>query len=164
MLTDGAGASVTPRYENQFEYGADDIRPEGVNAGAPRKDLSIHISVDSPLDLEDRSLSSLVMLQSGFSLRESKICQFGWPAGGWSDGYPSGHKQGALHGMYRPNKLYIPVHADSRVRVSVVIPYYNETIVADNRGWSEGGTEVPWWNQTFVQTLSYLEPIENGKD
>lgn len=164
LLTEGAGAHGSlGDYINNWEFGVDDTKPEGFGTGDSRQDMSMLISVDNPLDQEDRSLSDIIAVQYEFSLKESKFCQFGWPAG-VTEGYPNAtvFSMGALKGMCRMVSLYIPIHAKSRVRISVVIPDYNDA-GADTRGWNVN-QNIPWGNQAFNQTLTFLEPLEDGKD
>lgn len=164
MLVDGDSA-VTPAYLNDWEYGADDSKPEDGATGDPRRDFTRIISVDSELDREDRSLSDVVAIRRDFSLREAQLSQVGWslPSSG-NQGWPTTPAWGAMNGFYQDDILYIPIHAKSRVRISHVLPFYNDTMNSDHRGWNVLGTEEPWWNQTFNMNLVALELIENGRD
>lgn len=163
-----ANSALLLGYLNDWVYGANDLKPEGVDEGDPRRDMSLHIAVDSPLDQEDRSLSSLVACKYEFSQREARLTQADWPLAGWVDGYPASFAQNPLRGLYVHHPLYIPIHANSRVRVSIVIPDHKETGGLDEHGgWyrtDEINAVAPWNNSTFNMTLGFLEVVENGKD
>lgn len=160
MQVDGTG-SIGAFFENDWDTGLDDYG----NVNQARRDMVMRISVDSPLDSEDRALGSTVAIQRDFSLRDSQISTFGW-GGGFTDGYPAGYPSGPLHGVFRRLDMNIPVPAGSRVRTALIIPYYDDTSAADNRGWHKGSVlkDRPWFNQMFNHSLSFLEPVENGKD
>jgi len=169
LMVEGAGANTgigSGVFINDWEYGNDDTKPEGVAVGNPRKDFAMLVAIDSPLDLEDRSLSDVVLVRKYFSLREAQISQAGWPAAGWNDGFPGGYPMGAIHGMHQRMPLYLPVHANSRVRFSLVHPFYPDDAGADNRGWNinTASQRRPGQSCTWNQTLHFLEPVENGQD
>lgn len=161
MLIEGLGATGTLGFyePSNWSWQAVPGLPEGEKLGDFHRDMSMHIAVDSPLDLGDRSLSDLVAIQRRFTLNYSRITALkaGWPAAGWTDAYPTGFPMGALKGFYRDIPLYIPIHARSRVRFSLVIPYWAGEPLG---GWKQ----IPWHQQTFNLTVSFLEPVENGKD
>lgn len=164
MRVEGLGRWGTPtKLVNDWLWSSNP--PDGESVGDPHRDFAMTISVDSPLDLGDRSMSDLVAVQHNFSMADSQVSHTDWPATGWATGYPTGYlggafPAGALKGMYRDIPLYLPIHAGSRVRLSLVIPWWSISS-GPRGGWDYLST---FDAQMFNQVLHVLEPIENGKD
>jgi hypothetical protein len=141
--------TATEAYLNGFLYG--DPAPEGYSPGDPSKDVAVILATDSAFRPEDPRHSIVELCRSEFRPAWETVSHNDQAAAG--DDWPGG----GLHGMYLPLRgLNVPIPRDSRVRLSVAIPQY------DNDRLHIGSWHLrPWQQQGYSVTLTVLEEIES---
>ena len=151
LLTDAIGAARI-EYSNNFQYGAD--TPQGYAPNQASEDFSFTLHVDSPTGTENRMLNEVEVIRSQFVVGESVVSYKPWPLG-FSDMSPAGFPGGAPSGVWEPISAEIPLHQNSRVRLSLVIPpAYTGSLMYDSSWGSK-----PWFDQHFTTVIHMLEEV-----
>ena len=151
LLTSHADATNRV-YSRDFKYGSSP--PVGFTNGDPTQDMSVSLTVDDEFNRENRSRSHVEAIYTGRKIRFSTVTMLKQPAASVTDMVPSGHFDGLPHGiMIAMEDLNIPLHQDSRARITVSIPCYSSSNVSD---WPQ---DAPWRAGNFTLVLTALEEI-----
>lgn len=152
LHTDMVGAA-TRQYTNSFTYSTPP--PQGYASGQESEDFSFSLHVDAPTATENRMLNEVEVIRSQFVVGESKVTYKPWP-GGSTDMSPTGFPGGPPAGVWEPVEAEIPLHQNSRVRLSLVIPpAISNALLAYGSSW---GTK-PWYDQHFTTVIHMLEEV-----
>ena len=168
-------------YRNEFLYkGTYGSVPPGYAAGDSSRDLIILVDVAHPFTPEDTRMRSVVYLARDFGAADSKFSR--QPLGALSSGYTdmsptfrgglaNDHTETVGGILHRAHDLSIPLPAKSRVRLAVIIPQYDESVVKSQWGKPKGSSPsggdlyaAPWGTQSYSATLTVLEEVSDGKD
>ena len=172
-------------YRNTFLQAAAYGGPApGYAAGDSSRDLIVLVDVAHPFTPEDTRMRSVVYLARDFGVADSKFSR--QPMGALSTDAPAytdmaptfrggtANDQTETAGgiIHRAHDLNIPLPANSRVRLAVLIPQYQEEDVASGWGAPTGGLPpaagalrlTPWATQSYSSTLTVLEEVGDGKD
>lgn len=142
------------QYGNTFQYGAP--APHGFASGDGSQDFNFSLHVDSPTGPEDRQLNNIEISRHSFNLKLSRLSNLPWPnLGAFADFEPRTFPGGGLAGVLEPIEGCVPVHRDSRVRLTLTIP--PSMSVTDQYFSSWGG--MPWYNQQFHVAMHVLEEL-----
>ena len=118
------------------------------------QDIDIQISVDNPWSPEDRTQADMEIHKYNFS---DTYWQFNTTVGAattdMQPAFPGGNNKGIAVNL---SNLGIPIHKDSRVRISVTIPRYSSG--SKQTKW----TDAPWKISCPNLTLSLLEPLADA--
>ena len=132
--------------------------PEGKIAGQSQDDLFVEISVDNPFNLESRNLNDVELHKIRFPVNSQQMAAaIPFP--------PTNQPSTAVKDVDDPtiwvhmDNLCIPLHRDTRMRLSLAIPQYNSGGL-DVSGW-QGSSNAwdPWQSTSFSITLTVLEPL-----
>ena len=163
--TTGSTAAIV-EYNGPFAYGA--TAPPGSSTGENSEDLSIVMHVDSPFAPEERSQNDVEVVRNRFQINRENFTQIPWPsyatstnAGGsaWTDMLPAQYPGGGPAGSaIILNDLNVPIHANARVRLAMVIPPLSLTFgTRVNNTWSS--TVATWGAAYYTMVLTVLEEI-----
>ena len=146
LQTDTTG---TP-YANTFTYGAP-VPPHRAT-GDPVNDIDLLLTVDNPWRPEDQAANAVEIGRHNFRGTAEAFNRAG-PPGAWPD-LQTPHPGGALRGIaIHARDLNIPLHRDSRARLSLVIPHWT----GDLPPWGVN----PETEQYYTTTMTVLEEVED---
>lgn len=112
--------------------------------------------VDAPTGAENRQLNEIEFTRNSFELNKSQVTDARGNATLSDDMTPSGFPGGFVSGVYEPVEGEIPLHQNSRVRVSCVIPPVLATAVTN---YTSSWGDEPWFMQHFGMALHMLEEV-----
>ena len=146
-------------WDNDWQYHTDP--PAGKVDGQPVNDLFLDLSVDNPFSTEVRRLNDIELHKIRFPVNtEFMASAFGVPANNLA--LPLLTPNADQLWVHMDN-LCIPLHRDTRLRVSIAIPQYAD---ADGNvsGWGSDGVSTwkPWQSTSWALTLTVLEAVEGG--
>ena len=153
-------------YNGPFLYGA--TPPPGSSTGDNSEDLSIVMHVDSPFAPEERSQNDIEVVRTRFQINRENFTQIPWHAyatstnaGGtaWTDMLPAQYPGGGPAGSaIILDDLNVPLHANARVRLAMVIPPLALTFgTRITNTWSS--TVATWGAAYYTMVLTVLEEI-----
>jgi hypothetical protein len=125
----------------------------------PQADMQLVVQVADTFDERIRAKDSAEIQRHGFFINSD---DFSWDAPGvgpataptYNDMSPSSYPGGTIRGsVVQLNDLNVPVHMNAIVRVSVVLPIYNDAAVA---WWGS----QPWDKQYITMVAGLLEEIQ----
>jgi hypothetical protein len=143
-------------WKNDWEYHSD--APYNKNAGDSVDDLFLEISVDNPFNTEARRLNDIELHKIKFPVKtEFMAASLGNPVNDMF--YPVLAPKTNQLWVHLDN-LCIPLHIDTRARVSIAIPKYS-LAEGDVSGWQTDGVDTwyPWQSCSWALTLTVLEPL-----
>ena len=154
----GEDASVAGA--DAYEFG--NSPPAGFSAGDYTSDVCVLVDVFNPSTPEDATMTDMPYVRRRWVVNREVFNTFKVNVSGvgWDDMFPhfdSGDMTTvrALDGRLLEDKdLNIPIPANSKVRVAVIIPQYNNSSVTSSWG------AVPWYVQAWSGTLTVLEEIQ----
>ena len=153
LHTDSATRAPSRQYTNTFLYNTPP--PQGYASGQKSEDFSFSLHVDAPTSTENRMLNEVEVIRSQFVVGESEVSYKEWPAG-FADMAPTAFPGGPPHGIWEPVEAEIPLHQNSRVRLSLVIPpAIASAALAYNSSWGA----KPWFTQHFTTVVHMLEEV-----
>ena len=153
LHTDSATRATTRAFTNSFHYGSPP--PQGFANTDTSEDFSFSLHVDAPTSTENRMLNEVEVIRSQFTVKESTTSYKDWPAG-FADMTPTAYPGGPPHGVWCPLDNEIPLHQNSRVRLSLVIP---PVIANAALAYSSSWGETPWFKQQFATVVHMLEEV-----
>lgn len=154
IIDSSSDPAAVRAYNNDFQYGA--TPPHGELPLSNSRDFNFCIHVDSPTGLEDRQLNDIEAMRHNFSLNLSSVTNKPWPnAGLFTDFNPGAFPGAGLQGMFDPVEMDIPVHRNSRVRLSLTIPPIIDVADQYVSSWST----QPWYKQQYHITMHTLEEL-----
>tara|TARA_Y100000592_G_scaffold100880_1_gene183480 strand:- start:1387 stop:2280 length:894 start_codon:yes stop_codon:yes gene_type:complete len=153
LHTDSPSRAPTRVYTNSFEYGTPP--PQGYANGDASKDFSFSLHVDAPTSTENRMLNEIEVVRSQFTVKESTTSYAEWPAG-FADMTPTGFPGGPPYGVWCPVDAEVPLHQDSRVRLSLVIP---PAVITPAAIYNSSWDQTPWSKQSFTTVVHMLEEV-----
>ena len=150
----GTGSGSSEADDQQYKMGTTSYPnyvPPNIN------DFELHITIDNIHTPEDRSQNSMEVHKHKFSgasclIRPYVATGSEAPVNDMSPAVPGGGLSG--YAVVIPD-LNIPLHAHSRARFVIVIPYYSK--VADQVNW----TAFPWSTSVWNQSVGILEANQN---
>lgn len=149
---------VAYSYDNDWTYHTDP--PEGKISGQSLDDFFVEVSVDNPFNMEQRNLNDIELHKIRFPVNSQQMSSaMPFP--------PTNQLSTPVLDVTDPaiwihmDNLCIPLHRDTRARVSIAIPQYDGGD-DDVSGW-EGPAEtwMPWQSTIWSATLTVLEPLES---
>jgi hypothetical protein len=169
---------LTPTtYANDFKYGTP--WPSGQTPNGDSEDLVVMAHVDSEFSKEDRNMSDIEVMRRGFKINRDTMSFLPLPKSTesstliYSDMTPYAGQAaaGATYGVSRGgtltgrhielSDLNIPLHQNTRLRVSVCIPFYDADRVNPG-GWEMNDVNMPWYTQQMNMTVTMLEEVMRG--
>jgi hypothetical protein len=141
-------------WPNTWVWGTEP--PEGKIAGQSVDDMFIEVSVDNPFNMENRRLNDIEVHKLRFPVN-SQMMATSLPVPAASLSNAPNLTANALQLWVNLDNLCIPLHRDTRVRISLVIPQYGGG--DDINGWEGGGIWKPWQSTSFDITTTVLEPL-----
>ena len=153
-------------YNGPFLYGA--VAPSGSSTGDNSEDLSIVMHVDSPFAPEERTQNDVEVVRNKFQINRENFTQIPWHtyvtstnSGGtaWTDMLPAQYPGGGPAGSaIILDDLNVPLHANARVRLAMVIPPLSLTFgTRITNTWSS--TVATWGAAYYTMVLTVLEEI-----
>jgi hypothetical protein len=153
-------------YNGPFLYGA--TPPIGRSTGDNSEDLSIVMHVDSPFAPEERTQNDIEVVRNKFQINRENFTQIPWHAyatstnaGGtaWTDMLPAQYPGGGPAGSaIILDDLNVPLHANARVRLAMVIPPLSTVFgVRTTSSWSSSA--ATWGAAYYTMVLTVLEEI-----
>ena len=143
-------------WPNNWVWGTDP--PADKIAGQSVDDLFIEVSVDNPFNMEARNLNDIEIHKLRFPVTSQMMATaLAVPSHDLTN--TPNLATNALQLWVHLDNLCIPLHRDTRVRISLVIPQYNVE-GNDVSGW-EGPANLyyPWQSTSFALTTTVLEPL-----
>ena len=153
LHTDSVARATTWEFTNSFEYGSQP--PQGYANTQASEDFYFSLHVDAPTSTENRMLNEIEILRSQFAVKESTTSYSDWGAG-FADMTPSGYPGGPPHGVLCQTDVDVPLHQNSRVRLSLAIP---PAISSAGLAYSSSWGSTPWFKQQFTAVLHMLEEV-----
>ncbi len=141
---------------NTWVWGGD--APTDKIPGQSVDDVFLEVSVDNPFNTDSRNLNDIELHKLRFKVN-SQMMATSLPA-------PLNDLSGAPNLATQPLQLWvhldnlcIPLHRDTVVRISLVIPQYGIE-GSDVSGWEGPASEYyPWQSTSFGLTTTVLEPL-----
>lgn len=153
LHTDSPVRASTRHFTNSFEYGSPP--PQGYANTDASEDFSFSLHVDAPTSTENRMLNEIELIRSQFTVKESTFSYSGFPAS-YTDMTPSSYPGGPPFGVLCQTDVDVPLHQNSRVRLSLVIP---PVIASANLAYGSSWGSTPWYRQHFTAVLHMLEEV-----
>jgi len=153
------GTSVSKFYLNDFLY--------HMNIGDyvnndPSDDLYIEISVDNPFSTERAALHDPEVKKMRFRIDSATMAAtLAAPTNDFTPNIQTdwgAHAQPWIHF----ESLNIPLHRDSRVRISIGVPQYSTAVYANASGWQGAAAWQPWQSCYWSATTTVLEPCRRA--
>jgi hypothetical protein len=171
LTKDNASDTGTPpaliEYNGGFVYGA--RFPPGKAAAANSEDLSIVMHVDSPFAPEERSQNDIEVVRHRFQINRENFTQIPWHNyqvstnnGGtaWTDMLPAQYPGGGPAGSaVILDDLNVPIHANSRARLAMVIPPLSATFGSGGYTNTWNSTTSTWGAAYYTMVLTVLEEV-----
>ena len=146
-------------YDNDWTYHTD--APEGKSNGETVDDLFFEISVDNPFNMEARNLNDIELHKIRFQVDSQRMANtLAYPPDNNLTVATLNHEDPAI--WVHEDNLCIPLHRDTRARISVAIPQYDDNAGGDDvSGWQSDGANSwdPWQSAIWSMTLTVLEPL-----
>ena len=143
---------------NDWTYHTD--APPGKTDGQSLDDLFLEISVDNPFSMEARNLNDIELHKLRFPV-SSQMMSTALVAPDNLLSVAPNQTTNLPQLFINLDNLCIPLHRDTRARISLVIPQYENAAEDDIAGWvSSGGIMYkPWQSTSFTLTATVLEPL-----
>jgi hypothetical protein len=154
-----SGVTDAMPFRNDFLFdSAPPVSNPAYASGSPSEDLLVQLTVDDLFLKEDRSLTNVEVTRHRFQITKENTSTIVWST--WSAGsdmqptlYPGGNPRGCAINL----NCDIPVPEDSRVRLTIMIPKYDDQgSVTVHGGWRG----VPWFRQYYTVCVTALEEIQ----
>ena len=155
--------STAQSHPNDFTYHADAPAQIGKANGSPVDDLYVEVSVDNPFSTEDAALHDPEVKKMRFRVDAATMGPaMGTLAAPAADFAPNLVAADWVANVWvHLGDLKIPLHRDSRVRVSLGIPQY-ATPALDISGWQgPAGAWEPWQSCAWSIAMTVLEPCRS---
>ena len=153
LMVDNPGLG-SRKYTNGFKYGA--LPPQGFANNQASEDFTFCLHVDSPTSTENRQLNEIELARNSFVLQQSRISD-SRGQGTYNDMQPNSFPGGFVSGIYEPVHCEAPLHQNSRVRISCVIPPVLPS--GSTSSYTSSWGDEPWFQQHFGVVLHMLEEV-----
>ncbi len=161
---------VDTSYHNTFTYGPGGGNiPPGKSSGGSSDDWTVTVEVDDPFAPEERRLSSVIYCRRGVAASAWQWSNLapGAPTTDMLPAHPGGNLCDATSNdslVLLDMNLDVPIPQDSRVRLNITIPRYEEVAAKTDdydAGWWNDGvlTYNPWQAQSYSWSLHFMEAL-----